>query len=1007
MHKLRAKKAFQEKKANEVAEEAKKAAAEMKEKAKAAADGLIPVEEATGKKSDPLRAVVTEEALAASGSDAAAMAKLREDAEKAMGNLDPNERRFSAAEAKHSIHYPYATGPMMATFFDRMRLTKRAFYFQESAASGEVRLVEPEFADTDEDALAKARRDKPGLAEKGLLNEEEEIAANRKQRDQWYGLCRMEYVARQQQYRKKKANTVSTLRFIAPMLVCFAIFVAAFWPLWDTLLDIETNNHYATLGLPSTATTSDVKKAYRAMTKQWHPDHNPDCGQKCRDMMMKIQEAYDNLAARGKDAEQVESERENQLKAALHQIRNLIFFKAYSIAFYCAEFLNLLVLSIPLLRRLSSSRKDTLQNCVRVLVVAAFSAAEVLLVTGFNIVIILQIFYFAVNMITGTASKRQMEKWLKRSNFDFMRDCCFFVLPSLAFHVGYFYLFEKYPKYDVFFFDCALGFAYVASHLAKYTPNLFDNWALKKCSLTTQYMKPSLTKGGRMTLQYTRWNFWTSELSIVLDDLFAYTSSIPSVFRVVVIVVHAAYLVQLRLLPWDAPVTGKLGQRYRRQQQQSAGASSGSSSSTKQRVPSSCSPLDDSDDEEAAAGDFAEMLRQQQGSVPLWRSKNKRRVKGTRPLSNTEREWFTNVDSTGVLWADLPYAKYASRLRKYATPGVANTSVQLCITRDLQEILIVHVSKNRVIPSTVKDPQLLEIAKSQPVTPHFRVCERHVDPEMCRVMYRDVKSDMFLNVEPSPHQQQYAAATAGDGALSAPYRRCGGAFGYDHMDNNQVREVSLLAAGIACAGVRATEPVVSFALRPEAEEGAPEKYVELDPKNRKPWRIISTIFAANALAAAASLGLTYALYAMPISGEATLRNPEGGAANRQQQPKRFGGRTAATAFEPFFTPLCKHKYGNLLPPEHVLQQFAAGAIVLPPLLGYDEKLPIPIFGPDLWESLRLLSVFSNSNGGAGFGGDTSSEQQQNQQQQQQQHSQQQQQQQQKGGGSRKKGGRRK
>eukprot|EP00743_Colponemidia_sp_Colp-15_P013332 GILK01015441.1.p1 GENE.GILK01015441.1~~GILK01015441.1.p1 ORF type:complete len:657 (-),score=54.06 GILK01015441.1:123-1799(-) len=547
-----------------------------------------------------------------------------------------------------------------------------------------------------------------------------------------------------------------------------------------------------------------------------------------------------------------------------------------------------------------------------------------------------------------------MEKWLKRSNFDFIKDLCVFIIPSLLFHGGYFFFFEQYPKYDAFVLESALGFAYLASHLAKYTPNLFDNWTLKKCSLTTQYMKPVLSKSGRMTLQYTAWNFWSSEFSIILDDLFAFTSSIPSVFRLAVIGIHVCYLVQLRLLPWDAPITGKLGQRYRKQQDKRAAIAS--------------SPLDDdSDEEDMSAGDFAERLRSQSGDVPLWRAKKK--LKGTRPLSDTEREWFSNVDGTGILWMDIPYTKYGHSLAKHSTPQTPNTSTQLCMTPDLQEVLVTHVNKNKVIPPQLKDAALLDIANNQSSSPQFKVCERFKDPDMCRLLYRDMKATIFLQIANS------AATTAANSPpdvrskddnnpMSIVYRRCGGAFGHQHSDNNVVRQCSILTGGVSVPGIRSKEPVVSFALKPDSVD-----YVDTDPKGRRPYKVMTTISLINIICIVASLAAVYALYLIP-EPEASLRNPDGGA-NRQAR----SAAAASTAFEPFLTPVCAQKYTNLLPGEHLLNGFAAGAIVVPPITSYDQKLPIPIFVPDMWDALRQLSLFTTAGGGGGFE-DTSSQQQQ-------------------------------
>ncbi|EOD04521.1 hypothetical protein EMIHUDRAFT_72089, partial [Emiliania huxleyi CCMP1516] len=35
------------------------------------------------------------------------------------------------------------------------------------------------------------------------------------------------------------------------------------------------SDHYDTLGVPRGATTSEIKRAYRALALRWHPDKNP------------------------------------------------------------------------------------------------------------------------------------------------------------------------------------------------------------------------------------------------------------------------------------------------------------------------------------------------------------------------------------------------------------------------------------------------------------------------------------------------------------------------------------------------------------------------------------------------------------------------------------------------------------------------------------------------------------------------------------------------------------
>ncbi len=53
-------------------------------------------------------------------------------------------------------------------------------------------------------------------------------------------------------------------------------------------------DHYAALGLTSSASLADIKKAFRQKAAQYHPDRNPDAEAPAR--FRAVQEAYDVLA---------------------------------------------------------------------------------------------------------------------------------------------------------------------------------------------------------------------------------------------------------------------------------------------------------------------------------------------------------------------------------------------------------------------------------------------------------------------------------------------------------------------------------------------------------------------------------------------------------------------------------------------------------------------------------------------------------------------------------------
>jgi DnaJ-class molecular chaperone len=54
------------------------------------------------------------------------------------------------------------------------------------------------------------------------------------------------------------------------------------------------DDHYATLGVPRTATAEEIRKAYRKLARQYHPDMNPD-DPKAKEKFQQVQAAFDVL----------------------------------------------------------------------------------------------------------------------------------------------------------------------------------------------------------------------------------------------------------------------------------------------------------------------------------------------------------------------------------------------------------------------------------------------------------------------------------------------------------------------------------------------------------------------------------------------------------------------------------------------------------------------------------------------------------------------------------------
>lgn len=498
----------------------------------------------------------------------------------------------------------------------------------------------------------------------------EDSAALDSASDEWLDSCLRDFLERKRcfevRYRSKG-------EWIGRMVAYTFIFIAILWvswPVWNvfsSLVSIESseelNTYYSTLGVGSTASAQEIKKAYRQAVKQWHPDLNPQCGDLCKDEMMRIQKAHDVLLSRG-DQRYVLANIEEKRAS---ELRSLILFRMFQMASGSAKQITL---ALSILCNLGGEERKLIGLIVGVFTFLVFTATEAKKF-GVNWIVLAQIAFHVISLVKPNAEKIMEEAAVKAAYVNLLWETILTLIPTCLFHVIAGVI---NPSGNIG--DQILGMVfsslYVLGFLYRFMPNLYDNFVMRKCSISLPYITE---KGGMAPTK-----FIFTELGFLLDDLYAHTSGVSDFARAIVYVVHFVYLCQLFTLPWDAPVNWRRMKKENRkpvEKNQSRTAETVESKATKQT--SNSVPLSDT-----STG----MQRTRIRSPPPQRKQQEQ------DLSEEEFGMFLNLDQDPVLWLDVPYLKYSMYAPKNTLKGKECEEVMhLRPTADLQRILLFAVPK--------------------------------------------------------------------------------------------------------------------------------------------------------------------------------------------------------------------------------------------------------------------------------------------------------------------------
>ena len=354
----------------------------------------------------------------------------------------------------------------------------------------------------------------------------------------------------------------------------------------------------------TTLTAAMVKKAYRKKVREWHPDTHPGCGQRCLDMMRKVQEAYDVLLERGTDESRRGALKESY-RQALDQIVSLTYGRLSSMVFASAasyrgtffpaaiQALNAISRRLPLaLGGGSSLSRGAARHCSIAMelgyVAAVFALCLVYIATLWHPVPLMICFGTVVvhteavfrahrggggggssrssnaddgddssgigqQVLGGGATHRsRADRWVPLLVFAGTATASYCLWNgSILVRTG------VTPK---FLFHLLLGVALIAAALIpSRASTLIDNVYPMRCFSvpsglqTTLVQPPDAQSGGRFVVR--RLVTWRSlavhVLGILADDFFCFACGLPAPFRVAALLVHATVLLESSVLPWN------------------------------------------------------------------------------------------------------------------------------------------------------------------------------------------------------------------------------------------------------------------------------------------------------------------------------------------------------------------------------------------------------------------------------------------------------------------------
>eukprot|EP01065_Artemidia_motanka_P043593 TRINITY_DN6067_c0_g1_i1.p1 TRINITY_DN6067_c0_g1~~TRINITY_DN6067_c0_g1_i1.p1 ORF type:complete len:649 (+),score=203.52 TRINITY_DN6067_c0_g1_i1:73-2019(+) len=329
-------------------------------------------------------------------------------------------------------------------------------------------------------------------------------------------------------------------QIVAVLLLLIAVAVVVHWPMWDLVVDPDASGHYKVLGVQPGADYKEIKKAFRKQARRWHPDHNPDCGKRCQQMMVRLQEAHTALTKEADLFSLELSQKEKENNGKILTLVGLFLGRVFETVHQSSEFLTILTLS---------DGRPRIRWIIR--------AICHLGVMGLYFIEDGQIGLLVVLFTGGLRFNQLLEApkavFLPDANhirFEAPKYFKWFVLPAFVLHLATVIRDVDLMESRLFTgLQCLCGVLYTAAFVMRHRPYFFLSSSFQAAPANWHhkwgFWRPSIWSVGDVW-SISKYLLW----EVGLDDLLAFAIDVPWMFRASCLILLLLTLLQRTLYPF-------------------------------------------------------------------------------------------------------------------------------------------------------------------------------------------------------------------------------------------------------------------------------------------------------------------------------------------------------------------------------------------------------------------------------------------------------------------------